>query len=168
MPKQYWTQDKLDYIKANLHLSDKELGCHFSKAASTIKSLRGKYKILKGINTQFKPGHTPANKGKKISAKEKEKYKHTFYQKGHKPHNTKYDGYIGKRTDTRTGITYKVIRISKNTFKHLHVHNWEKANGPVPEGFIVAFKTSDTMNCEPENLELITRAENMKRNSFHI
>ena len=121
----------------------------------------------KGKSTQYPKGHVPANKGKKISAELRKKLKHTFFQKGHKPANTKFNGYISLRKDKRSGITYKVIRVSEGNFKHLHVHSWEKENGPVPEGFIVAFKTTDTMNCDKENLELITRAESMKRNSLY-
>ena len=32
-------------------------------------------------------------------------------------------------------------------------------NGPVPEGMVVAFRDSDKLNIEPENLMLISRAE---------
>jgi hypothetical protein len=109
----------------------------------------------------------PANKGKKISAELRKKLKHTFFQKGHKPANTKFNGYISLRKDKRSGITYKVIRVSEGNFKGLHIYNWEKENGPVPEGFIVAFKTTDTMNCDSENLKIITKVENMKRNSLY-
>jgi len=234
MPATFWTSDKIDFIKKNLHLSDADLAIHFSVSASAFKSARLRYNILKNPNgrfskdedkiikelysntktkviakklnrsicsiynrasilnikkspeflaspecgrlypghnkcksTQYPKGHVPANKGKKISAELRKKLKHTFFQKGHKPANTKFNGYISLRKDKRSGITYKVIRVSEGNFKGLHIYNWEKENGPVPEGFIVAFKTTDTMNCDPENLELITRAESMKRNSLH-
>ena len=42
----------------------------------------------------------------------------------------------------------------------------KKENGPVPESHIVVFKTPDKMNCDISNLELITREENMRRNSY--
>jgi len=234
MPATFWTSDKIDFIKKNLHLSDADLAIHFSVSDSAFKSARLRYNILrnpngrfskeedkiiielysntltkiiakklersvrsiygrahllgfhknpeffgtpksgtfypghtKGKSTQYPKGHVPANKGKKISAELRKKLKHTFFQKGHKPANTKFNGYISLRKDKRSGITYKVIRVSEGNFKGLHIYNWEKENGPVPEGFIVAFKTTDTMNCDKENLELITRAESMKRNSLY-
>jgi hypothetical protein len=48
---------------------------------------------------------------------------------------------------------------------------WQAAHGPVPAGHVVAFrpgtKTTDEALITLDRLELITRAENMRRNSFH-
>jgi hypothetical protein len=120
--------------------------------------------------TQFKKGHKPFNKGKSLSEfmseEGIEKISRAWFTKGHLPHNTSSDGEIRIRCD-KNNTTYKYIRISLGVWKALHVYNWEKVNGPVPEGFIVVFKSSDRMNCDISNLELITRGENMLRNTIH-
>lgn len=48
---------------------------------------------------------------------------------------------------------------------------WEAANGPIPSGSLVVFKPGKAATTEEEitldRLELVTRAENMRRNSYH-
>lgn len=113
---------------------------------------------------RFRKGNVSWNKGKKgIIFKGSER---GWFKKGGKPHNTKSDGYISVRR-WKTGTLYKWIRIAEGEWKLLHALNWEKAFGKIPEGKIVVFRTTDTMNCEPENLMLISREENMKRNTIH-
>ncbi len=123
---------------------------------------------------RIKPGNTPINKGKKwadyLSPEAMERSKAGWYPKGHLPKNGEgvSDGDIRIRKDSRNdpgSKKYKWIRISLANWKMLHVHIWESVHGPVPEGCIVVFKDKDTMNCDIDNLELITRAENMLRNS---
>ncbi|MGP0074877.1 MAG: HNH endonuclease signature motif containing protein [Bryobacteraceae bacterium] len=43
-------------------------------------------------------------------------------------------------------------------------HVWEQHRGPIPPGHIVVFKDRDRSNCAIENLELISKAENARRN----
>lgn len=45
--------------------------------------------------------------------------------------------------------------------------NWIAAGLDIPEGYVIAFKNADVMNTELENLEIISMAENMKRNTIH-
>lgn len=121
----------------------------------------------RGKKTQFFKGQVPANKGKKMSAELKEKCKHTFFQKGHKPHNTLSDNDITIRHNYKRNTNYKHIRISEGNWESLARHNWEAKNGTIPKGFNVIFKDRDYSNCEPENLELISNAELLNRNSIH-
>jgi hypothetical protein len=119
--------------------------------------------------TQFKKGQRPFNKGKKLeefmTQKGIESISKSWFAQGHLPHNTLSDGEIRVRKDKNNHV-YKFIRVSLGVWKALHVYNWEKENGPVPEGFIVVFKTSDRMNCDVSNMEIITRREHMLRNSI--
>jgi hypothetical protein len=115
---------------------------------------------------RFPKGHVPANKGKKLPEHIKEKSKATWFKKGHLPHNAKCDGYISVRVDSH-GRPYAHVRIAQGKFDLLHRHIWQQHYGPVPEGKIVAFKNGDTSNFRIENLELITREENMLRNTRH-
>lgn len=152
------------YNRANKMGLRKSLEFKESELSGRITKL-----LILGAEFRFQKDQTPFNKGLTWDEymspeKQQESFKTTF-QKGHLPHNTKSDGEISLRVDSR-GYQYKHIRTSVGVWKHLHVHNWEKENGPVPEGFIVVFKSADKMNCEVSNLELITREENMVRNSI--
>ena len=50
-------------------------------------------------------------------------------------------------------------------WKELQIHNWEQIHGPVPKGMVLRCLTDDPLNCDPSNWELITRLENVERNS---
>lgn len=120
--------------------------------------------------TRIQPGNVPVNKGKKMSRALYKKCQGTMFKKGNLPVNTKHDGAIAIRYEKlRDGSTrpYKWIRISKANWKMLHVLTWEKKYGPVPKGHIVVFKDKNTMNLKLQNLELITKEENMRRNTIH-
>ena len=119
----------------------------------------------RGINTRFKKGHVPANKSKKMTPELRKKVQYTFFKKGNLPGNTLHDGAITIRKDKR-GIPNKFIRISLGKWQYLSNYNWEKANGPKPKGYNVVFKDKDTLNCDIENLELISNAELMQRNTI--
>lgn len=122
------------------------------------------------VRHRFKNGHVPHNKGKKMSQETYEKIKHTFFPKGHEPVQTKSDNFITLRHYTMNNGTvrsYWNIRIKKGKWKMYHVHIWERENGPVPEGYILVFKDRNSFNCVLENIEPITLAENMQRNTIH-
>ncbi|GAB2994072.1 hypothetical protein GCM10027284_09100 [Cyclobacterium sediminis] len=116
----------------------------------------------------FKKGQEAFNKGKKqtdyMTPEQIEKTKPTRFHKGNKPHNTKEDGAISVREDSK-GISYQWIRISEANWQMLHVVRWEELHGPVPEGKILRAKDGDSMNAAPENWEPISRAEHMEKNS---
>lgn len=115
-------------------------------------------------NSRFKKGDTPPNKGRKISEwmshEMIERIKKTQFCKGNQPHNTKYDGAERISKDG-----YIEIRISKGKYVHKHRLEWEKVNGTIPEGLILVCKSHNKLNSHPDNWELITRVENMNRNS---
>jgi hypothetical protein len=108
--------------------------------------------------SKFKKGQTPHNKGTKGVSKRNV----TSFASGHTPHNTKFDGAVSIR-QKKGDKPYKYIRID-GVWKLLHRHLWEQAHGPIPANHLVSFKDGDSMRCELDNLELITKAENAKRN----
>lgn len=130
----------------------------------------GSGRIKKGDTTgrsfRFPKGHKPANKGKKMSTELYDKIKHTFFKKGRKPHNTKSDGYLSKRKDTKSGITYIYIRVKESVWVPYHRYIWVKHNGPIPDKHVVKFIDGDQLNCSIDNLELIPMKKNMALNSI--
>lgn len=88
----------------------------------------------------------------------------TRFQKGQLPACTLYDGATSDRTDNQ-GITYRHIRIAKSKWVLMHTHNWEKQNGPVPDGMVLRCKNGNQLDCRPENWEPVDRATHLELNS---
>ena len=121
--------------------------------------------IEPSVANQFKPGHTPHNKGKQISAEIYEKVAPTMFKRGNKPHNTKPNGTINVRADTQ-GRLYQYIKIKDCQWELLQRHVWTQANGEIPPGSVVIFLDGNYLNCELNNLQVISRRENMARNTI--
>jgi len=117
---------------------------------------------------RFSKGHVPNNKGKKqtefMSVEAIEKIKATQFKKGNLPHNTKTDGYIIIRKDKRGA--YKWIK-KEGKMQPLHIWNWKTEKSEIPKGYNVIFKDGNTLNCNIDNLDCISKEENMKRNTIH-
>jgi len=137
----------------------------FNRSESSGRMKDGQF----GKATQFQKNHKSFNTGMKwddfMTVQGKANSLRTTFKKGNLPPNTLHDGMITTRTDSKTKRTYKFIRIALAKWQMLHVYNWEQVNGKLPKGKILAFKGS-TDDCSIDNLILITRAENMKRNSI--
>jgi hypothetical protein len=121
--------------------------------------------IEPSVANQFKPGHTPHNKGKQISAEIYEKVAPTMFKKGNKPHNTKPNGTINLRAD-KTGRFYQYIKIKDSHWELLQRYVWTQANGEIPPGSVVIFLDGNYLNCDISNLQVISRRENMARNTI--
>lgn len=117
-----------------------------------------------GISTRFKKGNTPWCKGTKGVCKANG----NSFQKGHKPHNTKQDRDISlRRMDGKANRKYYWIRISEKNWELLHRFLWKKYYGEIPEGFNVQFKDNNSLNCVIENLELVSKPQNMDNNNIN-
>ncbi len=112
----------------------------------------------------FKPGIVPWNTGIHYSAPGSE---HTRFKKGHVPPNWKpigteritKDGYLERKLHDTGKIRHDWVPVS-------HIE-WEKHYGhPVPKGHAVVFRDGNDRNFAPANLELISRADLMRRNSY--
>ena len=103
---------------------------------------------------RFPKGHLPHNAGKTWSEEIKAKMRHTFYTKGHKPHNTQPVGHTRKNK-----LGYIDIKVSDGVFIGLHRYLWEQAHGPVPKGMAIIFADGDIANYDLENLVCVSRAD---------
>ncbi|RLJ20090.1 HNH endonuclease [bacterium endosymbiont of Escarpia laminata] len=128
------------------------------------------YKFRQGDNTgnafKFKPGHRPHNKGKKGWQAGGNAHK-TQFKPGYRSHTWQpigtericKDGYLQRKvTDTRH---------SPRDWVGVHIILWKEHRGEIPKNHMVVFRNGDKKDLQIDNLELITRAENMQRNSIH-
>ena len=122
--------------------------------------------LFRKSNGTYTKGHVPMNKGQKMSKDVFDKVKPTMFKKGNRPANWKEPGTIEIRKDTND-YYYQYIKISDSNWKFLHRHIWEQTNGEIMKGNVIVFRDKNTMNCKIENLEMITRGENLKRNWLH-
>jgi len=145
--------------------TSKEIGAILNIPYTTIKNRAHKLGLRKNTNSGcFKKGHIPANKGQKMSKEIYEKAKPSFYKKGHKPHNTLYDGAISIRKDKKSGISYKYIRVAEGEWKLLHRFKYEEKYGKIPSNIFLRCKDGNQLNCDPDNWEPIDMRKNMELN----
>lgn len=52
--------------------------------------------------------------------------------------------------------------ITEHGRKQKHRVVWEQAHGPIPHGYMVKFRDGNPLNCELENLYLVSRADNAR------
>jgi len=120
---------------------------------------------LGGKATQFKKGQAPPNKGQKMSTEVYQKVARTMFKKGSKPTNTQPIGTIHQRRDTG-GKMYQYIKLADCNWQLLNRYTWEQHNGPIPKGMVVVYKDGDYLNNDINNLLMITKKENMARNTI--
>lgn len=77
---------------------------------------------------------------------------------------------VGTERVTRDGIRQRKTHDDgppHRRWKSVHMILWEELRSPVPPGQLVVFRDRNTANIQIDNLELITRAENMRLNTIH-
>jgi hypothetical protein len=166
MSKRY-TKTEDDFIRQNFNdLTCRELGQKIGRTKSSVRN-RLKYLHLHRSPearhrmmtlSQFPKGHRPFNFGRKGIHLSRA----TEFQKGHQPAITKHDGYIATRYCH--GTAYKYIRLAKNKWILYHHFIWEKYHGLIPPKHIIGFKDGNSLNCNLENLYLMSKADNCRRN----
>ena len=118
-----------------------------------------------GAAYRYPKGHVPANKGVKGVCYEGCKV--TQFKPGQKPHTwtpigterLSKEGYL-QRKMTDTGVT-------RRDYVAVHHLVWIEAGRDITQGFALSFKDGDKTNITLDNLELVSRADLMKRNSIH-
>lgn len=115
---------------------------------------------VKGLGTRFKPGHASWNKGKRgyMGANR------TSFPKGHMPHNWKPVGTTRINSEGYRDIKITDLRRGALDWRAIHRLNWIAVHGPIPKGLFLRFKDGNRLNPLVKNLELVTRAEHLRRN----
>ncbi len=150
------------------HKADKMKVTKSEKYAKKLEEKSSAIITERGLKSRFKPGQIAHNKGKKMSPETYAKLSANMFKKGIVPHNTKYDGCITVRVDTKAQIPYQYIRLSKGKWEQYHRVVWEQAHGTIPAGFIIRFKDGDTMNASLDNLELVCRSQHAVDNRWKV
>lgn len=178
MTRRYWTKSEEDFLRewysrTDVFVSDiaarlgRSLTLVYQKARKLgllrpkeVASLAGKIgsRHEAARAHQFTSGHTPANKGKKMSPELYAKCAPTMFKKGNIPGNHRE---VGSERVNKDG--YVEIKVAEpNKWKAKHRVIWEAANGPVKKGYNVQFKDGNPKNITLENLYLISRAQQLK------
>lgn len=163
-----WTQQQIDFLVNNYQeLTSRQIAeqLGFSKSKVRNKIWKLGLKIDKSKASaerlgRYKKGNVPSNFGKKMPEHVYEKVKKTMFKKGNEPHNTRKNFELSERD----GYTY--IRIEKSKWVLYQRYLYEKEFGKIPENHIIIFKDKNTKNFELDNLQCISREENMHRNTI--
>ena len=77
---------------------------------------------------------------------------------------------IGTERTSKEGYLERKINDDmpfQSRWKAVHRILWEAANGSVPKGHNIVFRDDDKTNLTLDNLECVSRADWMKRHTFH-
>lgn len=164
------------YAKANalgLHKTKKFMASEAYKAPLRANALTNP-RVRAG---RFQKGHVPANKGVRRPGYAVGRMATTQFKKGRPTSEARNYVAIGtEKYDVKRKTTVRKITDDPKVFpsmrwRPVHVLVWEAVHGPVPDGHIVIFKkghkTLVSAEITVDRLELVTLAENMRRNSFH-
>ena len=192
--RRHWTESELALLRSGFasHRTDDlahELGRSYSTVAQKAAKLdlrkSAEYLLspdahrldgVKGGATRFKPGLTPWNKGRPGSTGTQEGCRATQFKAGCMSGAAQHNYVpIGTLRISKDGYLERKMNDAHPTpaRRWVAVHRlvWEAAHGEIPAGHLVVFrpgtKTTDLPLVTAEKLELVTRAENMRRNSVH-
>lgn len=136
------------------------------KSREFMQRVHGQRLRQSGKAHRFDPGQEPWNKGKK-GWQAGGRSKQTQFKRGNRPHTWKP---VGSERVNKDGVLMRKISDDRsnrsNRWRPVHVLMWEEAHGPVPDDHIIVFKDRDQRHLSLDNLMCITRAENMRRNSY--
>ena len=183
-PEQRITTPEIDaFIRENIKgtghqamadLVNDKFGTSYTK--EQMKAYYARNKLNSGLTGYFKKGQISFNKGLKqsdyMSQEAIEKTKATRFKKGHVPPNGRAPvGELRIRCDhkDRGGRLYYWEKVAQpNVWRMKHVLEWEKHNGPVPDGCMITFANGNSLDYQIENLIMETRAQHAIKNRWHI
>jgi hypothetical protein len=174
------TQDVAEKLGRSLaQVSSRARRLHLKKSQAFLDSERSG-RIQRGRTdprmaaTQFQRGHEPWNAGTKGLSGNHPNCRKTQFRKGVicgkaallvQPIGAErvVGGYLQRKTNND--------RPFQGRWKFVHRLVWEAANGPIPPGFAVVFRpgmhSAVAQEITPEKLELVSRADLIRRNTYH-
>ena len=190
-PKRFWTERELQILRERYpHESTKSIARRLKRPECAVYNKAHSLGLYKtetylassdacrlrrgdnvGRNTRFQKGQVPHNKGLRRPGWHRGRMKETQFKKGER-HGRAAQIYqpIGSERISKEGILQRKVNNDmpfQQRWKAVHAILWEKHNGPIPKGHVVVFRNGDRTDIRIENLELISRAQLMQRNSYH-
>ena len=151
-----YTKEQFSFLRRYRTLPRYLLTIRYNARFGTNKTIIGIISVCKrkgwptGRDGRFEKGSLPWNTGTKGVCKRNS----GCFRKGDRPKNWKPVG--SERINTGDGcILIKVAEPNKWRYKHVVV--WEAIHGKAMKGQVVRFKDSDPLNCDPDNLEAVSR-----------
>ena len=156
-----YTDAELSFVKENCTLVKTDLHDKFCQefsrtdaTAENLNSLRKRNGWATGRTGRFKKGHIPSPLARPKGPNK------TSFKKGARPHNWKpvgstrinVDGYLEIKTE------------DPRKWEQAHTLLWREHYGAIPIDHFVVFIDGNQNNVIVENLELITRLENLQIN----
>lgn len=123
-----------------------------------------------GAQYRYRKGNVPANKGVRRPGWGPGRMKDNWFQPGCFPANRDPDFYVlgALRVNTDGYIDMRVsFEPGSKGWRALHLILWEDTHGPIPKSHAVCFRNGDKLDVELANLELVSRADLMRRNTIH-
>ncbi len=120
---------------------------------------------VKGMGTRFPKGHVPANKGLRRPGWGPGRMKATQFKKGQRSARWPAEDYpVGAIRVNSDGQIDIKIKEGGRAWYCMARYVWITERGPIPPNHCIRPRNGDQHDTQLENLELITRAENLKRN----
>lgn len=129
------------------------------------------------VAARFKPGTVPPNKGLRRPGWAPGRMAATQFKKGRPASESRNYVPIGtEKVDPKRKVLMRKVTDDPSIFpaqrwRPVHVMVWEAEHGPVPAGHIVIFRPSmkalAAADITADRLEVVSLAENMRRNTFH-
>jgi len=158
--------ERLGFTVAQIRRKAYALGVHKTPEFLRAKLAdAGRKSVESCRHKQFKQGHIPWNKGKSHPASGRAV--ETQFKIGSRPPGWRP---IGAERVTKEGYLQRKMTDTGESWRdYVPVHHivWFDAGREIPPGHALIFRDGDKRNFALENLELITRAELMNRNSYH-
>ncbi|AZI53876.1 HNH endonuclease [Epilithonimonas vandammei] len=155
---EFWTEEQVKFLKENYKkIGDTEIAEIFNKKYLKKKGWTKKH--IEKKRRYLKLKRTP----EELSAiREDWRRKGLYKESNRKMWITRGTNEIG------TVVIWKGDKFIKTEkgYIHLRVFNYRMYKGEIPKGMMVNHIDRNKLNCNPENLQLLTRAENARRNSW--
>lgn len=160
MTRHYYTEEEKAFVAANYAtMSRAEIAEALGLPEMSVKLFIQRNKdIRKGRpKSAFQKGGVPWNAGIKGWVR---KAGPSDFKPKQIPHNaTNYhDGMVVTKKH-KDGSQYRYRRLHRGKWVASHRYNWEQMNGPIPKGHCLKCCTSDTLNDEASNWQLVTISE---------
>lgn len=143
---------------------NEKFGTSFTR--TMMKQFRQRHGIKSGVTGWYQKGRPPGTKGKTIEEickgdpEKLARVRATQFKKGDRPVNELPVGAIVVNSDGYKLRKKQMEGTLWERWEFLHRAVWEEHNGPIPEGMMVSFKDNNKLNCDIDNLMLLTRGEN--------